>query len=164
MTWLEETVKMDKRVNHLGFIGKHHPLSCGRLVKREWRGGWWGRGARGKKSHGSGLRQQGDIIKLMQHGGDVVWWDGGGVNTGVSDLGSASLKPSMHGYLRECTHVHWHTQTCAHTALLLRTNESTEQWEEEEEDEEASLPGGCLLALLISLAPQLALQYLTFSI
>lgn len=29
MAWLEETVKMDKKVNHLGFIGKRHPLSCG---------------------------------------------------------------------------------------------------------------------------------------
>lgn len=49
---------MDKKVNHLGFIGKHHPLSCGAV--------------KGKKSHGSGLRQQDDIIELMQHGGDVV--------------------------------------------------------------------------------------------
>lgn len=60
---------MDKRVNHLSFIGKHHPLSCGGLVKGEW-GVWVWEGE--KKSHGSGLRQQGDIIKLMQHGGDVV--------------------------------------------------------------------------------------------
>lgn len=40
-----------------------------------------------------------DIIELMQHGGDLVWWDGDGVNTGLSDLGSPLSKPSMHGYL-----------------------------------------------------------------
>lgn len=65
-------MKMDKRVNHLGFIGKHHPLSCGGLVKGE-RGEVDVGGREGeKRSHGSGLRHQGDIIKLMQHGGDVV--------------------------------------------------------------------------------------------
>lgn len=40
MAWLEETVKMDKKVNHLGFIGKHHPLSCGAVKgkkKKSWK-------------------------------------------------------------------------------------------------------------------------------
>lgn len=38
-----------------------------------------------------------DIIQLMQHGGDLVWWDGDGVNTGLSDLGSPSLNPPCMG-------------------------------------------------------------------
>lgn len=39
MAWLEETVKMDKKVNHLGFIGKRHPLSCGAVKgkKKSWK-------------------------------------------------------------------------------------------------------------------------------
>lgn len=67
-----------------------------------------------------------------------------------------------------CTDTHKPAHTDTHSgALLVRTNESAGQWEEEaveEEEEEAALPGGCLLALLISLALRLALQYLTFSI
>ena len=53
-----------------------------------------------------------DIIELMQHGGDLVWWDGGGVNTGVSDLGSPCLNPPCMG---TCEHTHTNTHTQTHT-------------------------------------------------